>query len=518
MVAQSGGTEAQESVEKTRSDARSFRPSLSRIASGTILHDEAAVPDDESSDGSTVAGSSSEAQVFDGPCDRSPGGGIDDLSVPLLLGSCSVGGARASMPSRRRSWERSSFLNAGIQDMVASPQHSVASSGWMFAEPTQALVFLDWDDTLFPTTDLFERWGLPRRPPKGVREEDAYQEELRREMKKWQSAVQEYLEMACLLTDRCVIVTNSVRPWVETCVERFAPNLLPLFNGTLKGPRVVYAGESLQQARAAKAPSSCCCPIWWQTVVTALKPMASLEERRQELTEAKLAAMRREAIGFYSRYPGQTWKNIISLGDMKYERDAVVELSAARATSSTSRERLRTKAFVLPSAPSISELTVWLRIFKLLLPALVRYDGDIDADLYDAEDPMHVIGQALNLPELGHIVVPQADASVSLPDDAPGVYRLVYDAPLKAVPQKSAPGIGRLEAGSFVEVLEICTSVEQRCVMGRVESPAGWLTLVSAKTGVRWAEKEDEASVEAALDEIAVAVQDSYAAPALLHM
>ena len=29
------------------------------------------------------------------------------------------------------------------------------------AVPEQTMFFLDWDDTLFPTTELFDRWGLP---------------------------------------------------------------------------------------------------------------------------------------------------------------------------------------------------------------------------------------------------------------------------------------------------------------------------------------------------------------------
>ena len=42
------------------------------------------------------------------------------------------------------------------------------------------------------------------------------------------------------------------------------------------------------------------------------------EERQEQLTLAKYCAMKAEATAFYSR-PGQSWKNIMSFGDMPYE-------------------------------------------------------------------------------------------------------------------------------------------------------------------------------------------------------
>jgi len=402
---------------------------------------------------------------------------------------------------------------------------SVATSGWQFAEPTQTLIFLDWDDTLFPCTELFERWCLPRRqPPFGV--EETFPEALERDLAKWRTAVHEYLSIVCALSDRCVIVTNSTSPWVEACVSRFAPSLLPFFVGG--GPqqvRVVYAGDLLRRAKIRAATNgsnrvpfgiACCCACgparWRETVMESLRPIPTLRERRTQLTQAKLSSMRQEAVLFYSRYPGQTWKNIISLGDMKYERDAVQELSSSRmaAPLAPARERLRTKALVLPSAPTLNELTLWLRFFRLLLPTLVRFDGDVDLDLCKAQEPLQLLAKAFEVPALGSVHFPQLRPHAYPPvPDAPGMYRVLYPAPVGRRAVVDDLPLCHVEAGAFVEVVEVSVSLEFRCVRGRLAHPAGWITLVNQENGCRWAEKEDDHTVEEALDEVAFAVQDA---------
>ena len=87
---------------------------------------------------------------------------------------------------------------------------SVASSGRQFAEPQQTLLFLDWDDTMFPCTELFHKRGLPRRSKDWTTPDP----ELLAELEPWRRAVKEFLGRACAISDRCVIVTNSRKPWV----------------------------------------------------------------------------------------------------------------------------------------------------------------------------------------------------------------------------------------------------------------------------------------------------------------
>ena len=124
-----------------------------------------------------------------------------------------------------------------------------------------------------------------------------------------------------------------------------------------------------------------------------------------DLTQAKMLAMKREAVHFYSQYPGQTWKNIISLGDMVYEHEAVKKLQETRVPLEA-RERLRTKSFVLFPEPSLPALTLQLRIWSLLLPLCARFDGDVDLDLARSPVPFEDLAAAFNLPQLSRLQLP----------------------------------------------------------------------------------------------------------------
>lgn len=251
-------------------------------------------------------------------------------------------------------------------------------------------------------------------------------------------------------------------------------------------------------------------------MVSAFGPAPTTEEKRKELTEAKLLVMRLEAQKFYSQYPGQTWKNVISIGDMKYERDALRAVTATR-VSAQARERLRTKTLVLPNVPTLSVMTLWLRIFRLLLPALVQFDGDVDVDLSHKKGPIRTIATALNMPHLASVAFPQLElegvasgiSNSSLEEeDGPGAYRLLQDVVVKSAPRRGAPVHQLAQAGATVEVLEARNCLKQRCVWGRIASPEGWIVLVN-QFGLRLADREEDRATEGALDEVAMVVQDS---------
>lgn len=228
---------------------------------------------------------------------------------------------------------------------------SWVSSLQRFAEPSETLIFLDWDDTLFPTTELFCRHRLSKS------DDEAVPQEVAKLLKPWRKAVHDVLKVACLLSDRCVVVTSARRPWVETCIDRFAPELRPLLAANAGG--VVYARE------ASEAPSG------W--------PSFGCGARVSSLGAAKRLAMEREAEELYSR-PGQTWKNILSVGDGPEERRAIFELAALR---DDPNERLRAKTVSSPIEPSLEKVTESLRRLHSQLEALVRFDGSLDVDLFD---------------------------------------------------------------------------------------------------------------------------------------
>lgn len=280
-----------------------------------------------------------------------------------------------------------------------SPTHpsrvSAATSGKTFSEPAQTLVFFDWDDTLFPTTDFMRRWDMPQGPDEKL----ALSDEQRQELESWGDLLNQFLHLICGLSDRVVVITNSKRPWVDDCVRHFAPRIQPLLDRE-GGVHVVYAREVYaditNHSGAAKG-------------VMYNSPEHSLtqEEMIEEYTAWKYAAMKREASQFYGQYPGQTWKNILSFGDQPYEHYAVQELDFKR--NGPSRERLRIKSYVVPPGMSVPFHCSFLRFLLVMAPILVQHDGDfrmgVEAAHLSIRERMTIIGEQLGIPDLPSVAL-----------------------------------------------------------------------------------------------------------------
>uniref|UniRef100_A0A6U6N8W2 Uncharacterized protein n=1 Tax=Zooxanthella nutricula TaxID=1333877 RepID=A0A6U6N8W2_9DINO len=360
-----------------------------RIASKTS---QASLPstDDASLDTRVMSPSSccsSEPPGAPGRSSVSSGGGFAEVQAHSAFSRGHQSLTQGACLSARPAFSRHSSPGSVVASRAASDCH--------FSEPAQTLIFLDWDDTLFPTTEIVDRWGVSiggeRGPyvPKGP-EQAAWLEQ-------WRLACRNYLQRACSMSNNCCIVTNARRPWVDECLACFFPELQELVDKP-GGPRVVYAHESLAASKR-RSPRSGLRPLLksrWVLPKTA-------EEVASDLTSAKYVAMRTEAAAFYSQYPSQSWKNIISIGDMLYERDAMQDLSLRRAPHG--RERLRTKTLVLPRHPTLSEIAMRLHAAAALLPLEVAFNGDIDVDLNGNEDPLQAMGHALALPGLATLPI-----------------------------------------------------------------------------------------------------------------
>eukprot|EP00930_Biecheleria_cincta_P003477 TRINITY_DN104412_c0_g1_i1.p1 TRINITY_DN104412_c0_g1~~TRINITY_DN104412_c0_g1_i1.p1 ORF type:complete len:845 (+),score=130.34 TRINITY_DN104412_c0_g1_i1:49-2583(+) len=264
---------------------------------------------------------------------------------------------------------------APIHARAQRERKSTVDSLAAWSHPEQTLIFLDWDDTIFPTTELFDRWGISNNMNEWADEFAALSADRKRQLEQWSEAAYSYLDTARELSNNLVIVTNARDPWVPTCVKHFAPILSELLTpeagGQLKaedgGIRVVYTrdaagGNNMIGANRSRDPK---------------KIIA-------ELTALKYRVFRREAWNFYKQYPEQTWKNILSIGDAIYEHDAVLQVAARR--SSPKREKLRTKAFLLLSDPPIAKLTLGLTVGRYLLPMLVKWDGSLDLNIGILQD------------------------------------------------------------------------------------------------------------------------------------
>lgn len=271
-----------------------------------------------------------------------------------------------------------------------------------YAQPDQTLIFLDWDNTLFPSSEFFDRMNL--NPSVGFQNESALDAGLQNQLMNWRRALLGFLQEAMRLSSSVVICTNSKRPWVDKCIDMFAPDVKHLFGEDRC--KVVYACEKLQQCRnqalrpvkygpSRLAPSKC--------------------EHQELQTNAKYHAMRKEAVAFYNQYERQSWKNIIGFGDMPFERDALNEVAFSRVP--VKEETLRTKVVVLPCNPTLAEITNNLIFSRALFSAFVHFDGDFELDLQRTENPLEVAAQTLNMPSLAHVSLPPGawDDSIESP-------------------------------------------------------------------------------------------------------
>jgi len=292
---------------------------------------------------------------------------------------------------------------------------SSATSGRWFAQAKQTLIFLDWDDTLFPTTELFHRWGLPSRSEEWATL--ALTPAQQQQIILWEDAVYQMLCVACGKSNRLSIVTNAKRPWVTDCIDRFAPRLKTLVERCSGGLNIVYAREAHADSRQykdiARAPS----PARYSA-----GDATSPEEQEAVLTAWKFTAMQQEAIAFYTQYPGQTWKNILSMGDAPYEHHALQEVAFLRV--GPDRECLRTKSIIAASQQSISFMTLFLKLGAVLFPLYVAFDGDFTLDMSRPGDRREEHVRVFGIPDLWvegtrADLISNADASapVALPDD-----------------------------------------------------------------------------------------------------
>mmetsp|Transcript_139156 Transcript_139156/g.259492 ORF Transcript_139156/g.259492 Transcript_139156/m.259492 type:complete len:332 (+) Transcript_139156:64-1059(+) len=275
--------------------------------------------------------------------------------------------------------------------VISEVPSTVADSTFQWAEASQTLIFLDWDDTLFPTTELFDRWCLPQRPEEW--NNLTFSQEQERILDGWRDALVTYLRNACTVSKRVVIVTNAKPGWVESCINTFVPSLKPFFSQD-GGPRIVYAVQALQLYDKRSAAHNRGTPALWSAAL-------SMEELHDQLIRGKFVAMQQEAKGFYSQYPDQTWKNIISVGDATYEYAAARDLTFRR--SGPNRENLRTKCIVTPEAPALRDMTYTLSMTALLWPVFVAYDGDMDVNMNDMDDFRSSVN-ALGMPELKSLI------------------------------------------------------------------------------------------------------------------
>eukprot|EP00928_Gymnodinium_smaydae_P000691 TRINITY_DN10266_c0_g1_i2.p1 TRINITY_DN10266_c0_g1~~TRINITY_DN10266_c0_g1_i2.p1 ORF type:complete len:481 (-),score=59.19 TRINITY_DN10266_c0_g1_i2:90-1403(-) len=243
------------------------------------------------------------------------------------------------------------------------PSSLASTNAWF--EPRETLVFLDFDDTLFPSTWLEQvlppssQNTLPALHDLRIFDADAVASLTRHE-----SVVISFLRTVAALAGEVVIVTLATPEWVESCMRNFLPRIVDEL-AELK-IRISYAREALSRHKVRGAAL----------------------EGKDVLPLMKRAAMKTAIKRFYSQRPKQSWKNCISIGDSTAERDALEELMFTRFQCSPSgvQKVVRCKTVKFLSSPSLNDLTSELELMISLFSALAHYDGDISYDIHASDD------------------------------------------------------------------------------------------------------------------------------------
>jgi hypothetical protein len=242
-----------------------------------------------------------------------------------------------------------SFTATASTTSKASASHFAAADTYNsqtdFALANQTIIIFDWDDTLCPSSCMRRNASFDSRGRLTVR----LNEEARMELSMLASQVIPLIEVAKML-GQVVIVTNAKRPWVDISCQNF----LPSFKKELDKIPVIYALELVKPAEGGR-----------------------VEVTNTTLTDSKVMAMKAAVTDFYSRYPNQSWKNMVSIGDALFEHDAIKQVAAERPMF----KPCRTKTLKLLEGPTVPGLVVQLSIVEKWLAKIVKLDGDIDIDL-----------------------------------------------------------------------------------------------------------------------------------------
>lgn len=255
-----------------------------------------------------------------------------------------------------------------------------------FNRSNQTVIIFDWDDTLFPTTyireDLELSWKVPLQRQKGFSAKVLA--DIESKMQTLADNVIKLLEMANE-QGHVVLVTLARDPWVNTSCKNFFPSVGSLIEKL--GLPIVYAQEG-QQIEYNKVQ------------------MMEDDEMEKFWAKVKGKAIKRELEKFYSQYEGQSWKNIISIGDSDFERLGTIaatsdyvkeslQLKDLEGESRVSVEgernghfiKVRTKTFKMIDQPEVEELTVEVELLSKWLPLMVNLDNGFDVNLEELDDP-----------------------------------------------------------------------------------------------------------------------------------
>jgi len=265
-----------------------------------------------------------------------------------------------------------------------------------FFNPDQTIIIFDWDDTLCPSSWIRANKRVLSffRPAPNI-------EKFQRPLRELQANCEALLKFAMQLGS-VIIVTNAMEPWVETSCRNFLPGLMPLITDLpVVYARSIYETQACEPSSSSSSPGDRMVRGGAHGAAHGRMPLPGLYaangQNRLSSYNMRLAAQRfdemapqrwkevafeQEINGFYSRYQHQSWKNVISIGDSIFERDALRKVVLQRPNS---KKKCRTKTLKLFDDPEIEELIAQVRVVYDVLNMMVQYDGELDIEI-DEED------------------------------------------------------------------------------------------------------------------------------------
>mmetsp|Transcript_21682 Transcript_21682/g.50698 ORF Transcript_21682/g.50698 Transcript_21682/m.50698 type:complete len:533 (+) Transcript_21682:67-1665(+) len=265
---------------------------------------------------------------------------------------------------------------------------SKRNSQGAFADASQSIIIFDWDDTLFPTTYVRIEKQLKWHKP--LQQQAIKPQERQMIAAKLSECARHVVSLLKMADEygKVMIVTLAKNPWVVTSCKNFYPQVGQVLE-ELQIP-IIYAQEGVQ-------------------VDYNKTSMMADEELEMFWSGMKGKAITREVEKFYSQYEGQSWKNIISVGDSDFERlgtrraiaeymeDKGLDPAASRQVwqpqhGVTQMIKVRTKTFKLVDQPTADELNTEVTLLEQWLPLMVTVDKNFDINLEDMEGPPHMWG------------------------------------------------------------------------------------------------------------------------------
>lgn len=256
-----------------------------------------------------------------------------------------------------------------------------------YFKPEQTIILFDWDDTLCPSN-----WIRENRPTLSFFKPAPTDEKFQRPLRELQKHVEAVLKLS-LKMGKVVIVTNAMEPWVETSCRNFLPLLMPI----VVDIPVIYArsifdqynlrqasGSALRSTSGTRSSGSALPGLYSASGQNKLGNNPRMQQQADEMLPQrwKEVVFEQEITGFYSRYDKQSWKNVISIGDSIFERDAVRKVVVNRPSA---KKKCRTKTAKLLDEPEIDELIAQVKVIHDALGLMVQYDGNLDIEI-DEED------------------------------------------------------------------------------------------------------------------------------------